>query len=100
MLLKIINEETTKQLYIGDDSINDYIFDYETLKEYNIKKWDLPKGSIILNNPNDIIYKYPDIVISLIFLFVGLICIIITLICYIRYKIRYVKGKICSRRNK
>lgn len=37
MLLKIINEETTKQLYIGDDSINDYIFDYETLKEYNIK---------------------------------------------------------------
>ena len=32
MLLKIINEETTKQLYIGDDSINDYIFDYETLK--------------------------------------------------------------------
>ena len=84
MLLKIINEETTKQLYIGDDSINDYIFDYETLKEYNIKKWDLPKGSIILNNPNDIIYKYPDIVISLIFLFVGLICIIITLICYIR----------------
>ena len=91
MLLKIINEETTKQLYIGDDSINDYIFDYETLKEYNIKKWDLPKGSIILNNPNDIIYKYPDIVISLIFLFVGLICIIITLICYIRYKIRYEK---------
>ena len=91
MLLKIINEETSKQLYIGDDSTNDYIFDYETLKEYNIKKWDLPKGSIILNNPNDIIYKYPDIVISLIFLFVGLICIIITLICYIRYKIRYEK---------
>ena len=27
------------------------------LKEYNIKKRDLPKGSIILNNPNDIIYK-------------------------------------------
>ena len=91
MLLKIINEETSKQLYIGDDSTNDYIFDYETLKEYNIKKRDLPKGSIILNNPNDIIYKYPDIVISLIFLFVGLICIIITLICYIRYKIRYEK---------
>lgn len=91
MLLKIINGETSKQLYIGDDSTNEYIFDYETLKEYNIKKGDLPKGSIILNNPNDIIYRYLYVIISLIFLFVGLICIIITLICYIRYKIRYEK---------
>ena len=91
MLLKVINKETSEQLYIGDDSINEYIFDYKILKEYNVKKRHLPKYSLILNNPNDIIYENPDILCSLIFLFLGLICVIIALINYIKYKIRLEK---------
>jgi len=91
MLLKIINKETSEQLYIGDDSTNEYVFDYKILKEYNIKKRNLPKYSLILNDPNDIIYDNLDILISLTFLFLGLICVIIALISYIKYKIRLEK---------
>ena len=91
MLLKIINGETSKQLYIGDDSTNEYIFDYKFLKEYNIKKRHLPQYSLILNDPNNIINDNLDILFSLIFLFLGLIYIIISLISYIKYKIRLEK---------
>ena len=91
MLLKVINKETSEQLYIGDDSINEYIFDYKILKEYNIKKRHLPKYSLILNDPNDIIHDNLDIILSLTFLFLGLIFIIIALINYIKYKIRLEK---------
>ena len=91
MLLKVINKETSEQLYIGDDSINEYIFDYKILKEYNIKKRHLPKYSLILNDPNDIIHDNLDIILSLTFLFLGLIFIIIALINYIKYKIRIEK---------
>ena len=91
ILLKIINGQDTKELYIGDDSSNEYIFDYEMLEKYNIKKWNLPKYSTILNNPSEIIYKYPSFMISMLVLFIGLLCIIITLIFYIRYKRKYEK---------
>ena len=91
MLLKIINKETSKQLYIGDDSANEYVFDYKILKEYYIKKRNLPKYSLILNDPNDIIFDNLDIFFSLIFLFLVLVCVIIALISYIKYKIRLEK---------
>ena len=91
MLLKIINGGTSEQLYIGDDSTNEYVFDYKILKEYNIKKRHLPKYSLILNDPNDIIHDNLDILFSLILSFVGLICVIIALISYIKYKIRLEK---------
>lgn len=91
MLLKLINKETSKQLYIGDDSTNDYIFDYDMMKVYNIKKSDLPNGSMILNNPSDILYKYKTLIVSTIFLLVGLISIIIALISYIKYRKKYEK---------
>ncbi len=91
ILLKIINGQDTKELYIGDDSSNEYIFDYEMLEKYNIKKWNLPKYSTILNNPSEILYKYPSFMISMLVLFIGLLYIIITLIFYIRYKRKYEK---------
>ena len=91
MLLKIINKETSEQLYIGDDSTNEYVFDYKILKQYDIKKRHLPKYSLILNDPNDIILDNLDIILSLTFLFLGLICVIIALINYIKYKIKYEK---------
>lgn len=91
ILLKIINGQDTKELYIGDDSSNEYIFDYEMLEKYNIKKYNLPKYSTILNDPSEIFYKYPGFMISMIILFIGLFCIIITLIYYIKYKTKYEK---------
>ena len=47
----ILEGKDTKKLYIDNDNANEYVFDYNLMKEFNIKKKDLPKGSIIINDP-------------------------------------------------
>ena len=91
ILLKIINGEDTKEVYIGDDSSNEYIFDYKMLEKYNIEKWNLPKNSVILNHHSEILYKYPGFMISMLVLFIVLLYIIIRLAFYIIYKGKYEK---------
>lgn len=89
---KIINGEDSRNLYIGDDGANKYIFDYNVLKEFGIKKNNLPKDSIIINSPKDLVFEYKGIVISVMILLIGLVCIIIGLTAYIVYKSKYEKS--------
>ena len=92
MLLKVINGEDLSNKYIGDDRANDYIFNYNLLKQYDIKINSLPKNSIIINNPLDIIMENKSIFINILILLLGLTSIIITLISYIKYKKTYEKS--------
>ena len=92
MLLKIINGENLNNKYINDDRPNDYIFDYNLLKQYDININSLPINSIIINNPIDIIKKNKGIFINILILLLGLTSIIITLISYIKYRKKYEKS--------
>ena len=92
MLLKVINCENLNNKYINDDRPNDYIFDYNLLKQYDININSLPINSIIINNPIDIIKKNKGIFINILILLLGLTSIIITLISYIKYRKKYEKS--------
>ena len=92
MLLKVINGENLNNKYINDDRPNDYIFDYNLLKQYDININSLPINSIIINNPIDIIKKNKGIFINILILLLGLTSIIITLISYIKYRKKYEKS--------
>lgn len=98
MLLKVIRGEDLNNKYIGDDSTNDYIFNYDLLKQHNIKLNSLPTNSIIINNPIDVIKKNKNIFINIAILLLGLTSIIIALIGYIKYRKQYEK-KIIEAKN-
>lgn len=87
IVLELLKGEDGRKIYIEDDSANEYIFDYRVLKEFGIKRRDLPKNSTILNYPIDLIKQYKSIFIA----FLALINIIIVLLVYILYKNKYKK---------
>lgn len=89
--IKLLNGESQKDIYINDDSANEYIFDYKALSKYGIKISDIPVNSKIINNPIDVIREYKNIIISNILLLLSLLIIIIILICHIRRKRIYEK---------
>ncbi|MGL4913873.1 MAG: sensor histidine kinase [Romboutsia sp.] len=92
IVLDILDGKNAKELYIGDDGANEYIFDYKELKKFHIKKNNLPKESIILNNPLDMIKKHKEVLISLICVFLGLVSTIIALVGYMFYRKKYEKS--------
>ena len=98
MLLNVIRGEDLNNKYIGDDSTNDYIFNYDLLKQHNIKLNSLPTNSIIINNPIDVIKENKNIFINIAMLLLGLTSIIIALIGYIKYRKQYEK-KIIEAKN-
>lgn len=81
----------SKKVYVGKDEVNKYIFDYNEMKKFNIKRSNIPKGSIIINDPLDFISKHRVLVFCIIVFFIGLIGIIIALIFYVNYRIKYEK---------
>ena len=50
-------------MYIAEDSANEYIFDYDALRRFNIKTKYLPENSKVLNHPLNIVKRYKDIFI-------------------------------------
>lgn len=91
----ILEGKDAKKLYIDKDNANEYVFDYHTMKEFNIKKRDLPEGSIIINDPIAYILKHKELSLSILLFVFGLISIIFVLIFYIIYKIKYQKELLC-----
>ncbi|RDY26378.1 histidine kinase [Romboutsia weinsteinii] len=87
----ILLGDKSKKVYVGKDEVNKYIFDYNEMKKFNIKRSNIPKGSIIVNDPLDFISKHRVLVFCIIVFFIGLIGIIIALIFYVNYRIKYEK---------
>ena len=92
IVLDILTGKNAKDLYIGNDGANEYIFDYDELKKFDIEKSSLPKESIILNNPIDAIKEHEDFLISIVFIFLGLVSTIIGLTGYMFYRKKYEKS--------
>lgn len=91
----ILEGKDAKKLYIDKDNANEYVFDYKIMKEFNIKKRNLPEGSIIINDPMAYILNHKEISVHILLFVFGLISIIFVLIFYIRYKIKYQKELLC-----
>lgn len=91
----ILEGKDAKKLYIDKDNANEYVFDYKIMKEFNIKKRNLPEGSIIINDPMAYILNHKEISVPILLFVFGLISIIFVLIFYIRYKIKYQKELLC-----
>ncbi|MEN8076162.1 ABC transporter substrate binding protein [Clostridioides difficile] len=89
--LRLLNGENPIDIYIGDDSANEYIFDYKELNRFDINRGDIPKNSIIINDPINVIKEYKELVIGIGLTFIALLILIIFLIKYICYKRKYEK---------
>ena len=57
IVLGLLDGIDEKELYIADDSANEYIFDYDALRRFNIKTKYLPENSKVLNHPLNIVKK-------------------------------------------
>lgn len=80
LTLKILEGENPENIAIVEKSPNKYIFDYERLKEFNIREQSLPRDSIIVNKPPSFYEEYKLIVNITISFLVFLIIVIILLL--------------------
>lgn len=63
MALNIIDGSDPNDIAMISESPNKYVFDYKVMKQFNVSKNDLPKGSIILNEPVNYFEVYKKIII-------------------------------------
>lgn len=89
--IELLNGQDKNSIYIGDDSANEYVFDYKALKKFGIRKSELPFGSKIINDPIELIKEYKKIIIGNGIFVIGLLIIIFILVVHIRYKRTYEK---------
>lgn len=89
--IELLNGQDKNSIYIGDDSANEYVFDYKALKKFGIRKSELPFGSKIINDPIELIEEYKKIIIGNGIFVIGLLIIIFILVVHIRYKRTYEK---------
>lgn len=91
MVKSLLEGKKPKIKIITGDSINHYTFNYNAMKKYGIKKWDIPRGSEIYNDPIDILKDYKEVVIATIILLISLIIVIIVLVLYMIKRLHYEK---------
>lgn len=99
IVLGLLEGKEEKELYVDGEDANAYIFDYDILRNFNIRIKDLPKESQIINNPIDMVRKYKTSFIVLSIIFAILILLILALVKYIYYKKKYEK-EIINAKNK
>ena len=85
----LLKGKNNKDIYIDDDSLNTYIFDYDYINKFGILESFLPDDSIILNSPREILKKYNNQIMIIVLV---LIFISISLFLYIRNTIKCKKA--------
>ncbi|WP_373600972.1 sensor histidine kinase [Paraclostridium bifermentans] len=87
----LLEGNTPKDKIIRGEELNNFVFDYDKLKDYNIKSSDLPKNSTIINRPMDTLYKYKEMIYANALLLISLLIALITLTSYTIKKLQYEK---------
>jgi diguanylate cyclase (GGDEF)-like protein/PAS domain S-box-containing protein len=82
--IRILKGEAVDTIDSIDDSIVEYVFDYEQMERFNIPLKELPKGSVIINKPFSFFETYKNLVIGTIVIFVLMSSFIILLMNNIR----------------
>lgn len=78
--IKILKGEKIENIPIMVVKPEEYMFNYEELHKFKISKKNLPRESVISNNPLSIYEKIKDIIWYVLFIFLSLIIIIVLLI--------------------
>ncbi|UCF44018.1 MAG: PAS domain S-box protein [Planctomycetota bacterium] len=79
MAIKILNGEDPNNIPVLTESPNAYMFDYTQLRRFGISVSDLPKGSIVIHEPQSYYYRYKKQVRAVAGLIGGLTLIILLL---------------------
>lgn len=83
MAIRIVQGEKVSNIPIVDQSVAQYIFDYQQLKRFGIKSSDLPKESIIVNKPASIYEQNKQDIWIVFGVLVFLITVVVLLALYI-----------------
>ena len=63
--------KSIRSIPVSDNSVSEFMFDYNQLKKYNIKKFKLPKNSLIINMPPPFFrLDSKSLIAALIFIFI------------------------------
>lgn len=73
MMVRILEESVIPDLVM--DTPHSYFFDYNIMKKHNIHRYELPKGSIVINQPESMFDKYNSFIISGLIMSVGALII-------------------------
>ena len=84
--LKILKGEKPKDIQVTFSEANEYVFNYNGIKRYNINENLIPKNSKIINKPFSLYEEYQFILLNLITIFLLVIFVFIVLLIYIKYK--------------
>lgn len=79
LALKVLQGESPFDIPVIKESPNEYMFDYNELKRFNVSLNRLPKESRIINIPESFFVKYRKTLIIITLIFIGLCMIIVIL---------------------
>lgn len=91
IVLQLLEGKDEEEVYIGYDLANKHVFDYNVLKNFNIRISSLPDNSEIINNPLNIIKEYKSVFIITCIMFLTLLLLVVALIKHIQYKNKFEK---------
>ena len=77
IVLQLLEGKDEEEVYIGYDLANKHVFDYNVLKNFNIRISSLPDNSEIINNPLNIIKEYKSVFIITCIMFLTLLLLVI-----------------------
>lgn len=89
---RIIAGELAECIPIVMESPNSYMFDYVQLKRFGIPLYELPDGSIVINEPETLLYRYKGLIAIVVGSFLVLLAFILVLLFNIRRRKRAQKG--------
>lgn len=85
----ILEGKNPRDLYVGDDNANIYIFNYKVLKKFFVSENMIPDGARIINKPVPFWEQYKTIIPPLLLVLIGLVSIIIALLLYVLNRMKY-----------
>lgn len=80
IVIQILNGKSPSEIPIIKESPNEYMFDYNELKRFNISLNNIPQESIIINLPENFFVKYKKTLITIFLAFLTSIGIILVLV--------------------
>ena len=84
--LRILKGEEASNIPITNTEANEYIFNYNGIKKYDINQDLLPKNCKVLNKPFSLYEEYKVILFTLIIIFASILILFFVVLFYFRYK--------------
>lgn len=79
LALQVLHGKSPSEIPVVKESPNEFMFDYNELKRFNVSLNKLPKESRVINLPESFWIKYRKTLIGIILIFIGLSFVIVVL---------------------